>query len=214
MTTIMSEALLKLHAWLSPGYPVGAFSYSHGLERAIADGAVTTGGELEVWVEDCLQRGAGRSDAILLSHAWRAPEDDAVDALARALSPSAERLLEAEAQGAAFSQVTGAAWGKAQAPASYPVAVGRAAALHGVGLNETLTVFLQAYAANLISAAVRLVPLGQTEGQTVLANLSLVISDLVGEAATEPLDEIGSCTIAADIASMRHETQEVRLFRS
>ncbi|MBY8974627.1 urease accessory protein UreF [Rhodobacteraceae bacterium NNCM2] len=210
----MTEALLKLHAWLSPGYPVGAYTYSHGLERAVEDGVVTSAPALAAWVEDCLTRGAGRSDAILLAHAWRAPEDDGIAELALALTPSAERLLEAEAQGAAFAQVTGDAWGEPVAPAPYPVAVGRAAAAHRVPLAETLQVYLQAFAANLVSAAVRLVPLGQTEGQRVLAGLSPIIAALAEEAAAAPLDQIGGCAIGADIASMRHETQNVRLFRS
>ncbi|MEM7177873.1 MAG: urease accessory protein UreF [Pseudomonadota bacterium] len=210
----MTDALLKLHAWLSPGYPVGAYTYSHGLEAAVEGGLVADAATLADWGADCLTHGAGRSDAILLAHAWRAPKDEAIAELATALAPSAERLLEAEAQGAAFARVTGDAWGRAVAPAPYPVAVGRAAAAHGIALEPALTLYLQAFAANLVSATVRLVPLGQTEGQQVLAALSPTIEAVAAEALTAPLDAIGGCAIGADIASMRHETQTVRLFRS
>ncbi|MEM0990507.1 MAG: urease accessory protein UreF [Pseudomonadota bacterium] len=224
----MREALFKLHAWLSPGYPVGAYTYSHGLEWAVGAGDVADGASTQAWVRDCLVQGAGRSDAILLAHAWRAGAagnvagdraalDDLAE-LAQALAPSAERLLETEAQGAAFAGVTASAWGGAASmptgSAPYPVAVGRAAAAHGVALPETLAVFLQAFVANLVSAAVRLVPLGQTEGQQILADLMADVLAVAAEAEGADLDQIGGFSFGADIASMRHETQEVRLFRT
>ncbi|MEM6623203.1 MAG: urease accessory UreF family protein [Pseudomonadota bacterium] len=220
----MREGLFKLHAWLSPGYPVGAYTYSHGLEWAVGAGDVADAASTQAWVRDCLVQGAGRSDAILLAHAWRAEAtgdgaalDDLAE-LAQALAPSAERLLETEAQGAAFAGVTASAWGGAAGmptgSAPYPVAVGRAAAAHGVPLPETLAVFLQAFVANLVSAAVRLVPLGQTEGQQILADLMADVLAVAADAEAADLDQIGGFSFGADIDSMRHETQEVRLFRT
>lgn len=210
-----AAALAKLHAWLSPGYPVGAFAYSHGLETAIAEGAVDSAATLERWLQDLLRHGGGWSDAVLLAAAWRDPQDGEPEEMARALAPSRERLLETEAQGTAFATTTTAAWPGAEiAPAPYPVALGRAARLHGVGLPEVLSLSLQAFAANLVSAAVRLVPLGQTEGQAVLARLLPVIGEVAEAAAGSTLDDAGSAAIASDIAAMRHETLPVRLFRS
>lgn len=219
--TAMDEALYKLTAWLSPAYPVGAYSYSHGLERAVADGALSDGASARAWIADCLELGAGRTDAILLAHAWRAARGgDAatlaeIAALGLALAPSAERLTETREQGAAFDGVTAAVWGGGACEhAPYPVVVGAAAARAGVALAPTAQMYLQAYAANLVSAAVRLVPLGQTEGQRVIAGLMAPIGRVVEDAVRAPLDEVGGCAVLSDIAAMRHETQEVRLFRS
>ncbi|MFK7943532.1 MAG: urease accessory protein UreF [Paracoccaceae bacterium] len=215
----MSDARYKLHAWLSPAYPVGAYTYSHGLEWAFAAGLVQDSTSTSSYIEDCLQHGSGRTDAILLAHAWKAqssgdiPALEEISELAIALAPSAERVLETEAQGAAFASVTEAAWGGGEL-AVYPVAVGRAAAMHNVPLEDTLATYLQAFAANLISAAVRLVPLGQTDGARIAADLMNTVQRLTEEACTVPLDAIGGCAMMADIASMRHETQTTRLFRS
>jgi urease accessory protein len=212
--TAMIDALGKLAAWLSPSYPVGAFSYSHGLEWAVEAGDVTGRETLTQWIADCLAHGAGRTDAILLAHAHAEPEDSEIADLAAALQPSRERLLEAEAQGAAFARTTSDVWGPALAPAPYPVAVGRAAAAHGLPLPETAFLYLHAFAANLVSAGVRLIPLGQTDGQRALAALMPVARAVAAEAITAPLDAIGGCALRADIAAMKHETQYTRLFRS
>jgi len=220
ITTIMTEARYRLMTWLSPAYPVGGFSYSHGLEYAVEAGLVTDRASLADWIEDCLRHGAGRSDAIIAAHAWRA-DDAAMRAelaeLAQALQPAKERLLESEAQGAAFQLVTAAVWPASEidaAPLPYPVAVGVAARAHDVPLDEMLPAFLWAFAANLVSAAVRLVPLGQTDGQRVQAALMPVVLAVARDAASASLDEIGGCAFRAEIAAMRHETQHVRLFRS
>ncbi|MES2441402.1 MAG: urease accessory protein UreF [Pseudomonadota bacterium] len=219
-TTIMTEARYRLMTWLSPAYPVGAFSYSHGVEYAVEAGLVTDRASLSDWIGDCLRHGAGRSDAIVAAHAWRAEDAPAraeLAELALALQPSRERLLEAEAQGAAFQLVTAAVW-PAEAidagPLPYPVAVGVAARAHAVPLDEMLQAYLWAFAANLVSAGVRLIPLGQTDGQRVQAALMPVILDVARDAATSDLDDIGGCAFGAEIAAMRHETQHVRLFRS
>jgi urease accessory protein len=219
-TTIMTEARYRLMTWLSPAYPVGAFSYSHGVEYAVEAGLVTDRATLADWIEDCLRHGAGHSDAIIAAHAWRA--DDATTRaelaeLALALQPARERLLETEAQGAAFQLVTAAVWpaGTINAkPLPYPVAVGVAARAHSIPLDEMLEAYLWAFAANLVSAGVRLVPLGQTDGQRIQAALMPVILDVARQAEAGDLDDVGGCAFRAEIAAMRHETQHVRLFRS
>lgn len=219
-TTIMTEARYRLMTWLSPAYPVGAFSYSHGLEYAVEAGLVTDRASLSGWIEDCLRHGAGRSDAILAAHAWRAEDAEAragLAELAAALQPARERLLETEAQGAAFQLVTSAVWPADTIDAAslpYPVAVGVAARAHDIPVDETLQAFLWAFAANLVSAGVRLVPLGQTDGQRIQAALMPVVLEVAREAETSGLDDIGGCAFRAEIAAMRHETQHVRLFRS
>jgi urease accessory protein len=207
-----------LLAWLSPAFPTGAFAYSHGLEWAIEAGDARDEAALRAWLEDVLRHGAGRADAILLRHAWRAPDGAALDAIAQlaaALSPSRERRQETLDQGDAFLRAA-APWG---APAfagrvAYPVAVGAVAARHGVPEEAACAGFVHAFAANLVSAAVRLVPLGQSAGLRVLAALEGVILGVADETRGLGLDEIGGACFRSDIAASRHETQYTRLFRT
>lgn len=213
---MQAEALLTVSQWLSPTYPVGAFAWSHGLEQAVQDGAVHDAASLADWLEVMLSAGAGRTDAILLVAAAQAEGValEEIAALAAALAPSRERLAETMGQGAAFAAVTGAVRGFDLPDMPYPVAVGRAAALAGLPAVPVATLFLQAVAANLVQAAQRLMPLGQTAAQQVLAGLAPVCVEVAGAAAEAGLDGIGGAAFAIDIASMRHEAMEPRLFRS
>jgi len=227
--TSEAAALYRLMAWLSPAYPVGAFSYSSGIEWAVEAGDITNATTLQRWLTAMIGNGGGFCDATILVHAYRATSnsDDQtlkeVANLATAFAPSKERFLETTAQGRAFIDATQAAWPCAslirlmaawEGPVAYPVAVGMAAAGHEIPLEGTLTAFLHAVAANLVSAGVRLVPLGQTDGQRVLASLEPVIATTASRALNTPLADIGGATFRADIASMRHERQYTRLFRS
>lgn len=203
-----------LHAWFSPAYPVGAFSYSHGLEWAIETGQVTDRDSLQAWVADLVEFGAGHSDAILVCASWHADNPATVAELAEALSPSRERNLETMAQGAAFARTTAAVWDLELPTMPYPVAVGRAARLLGIDLAPILPLFIQAFAANIISAGVRLIPLGQTDGQRITSTLMPLCASIAAVAETQSIDDIGSATFQTDIASMLHETQYTRLYRS
>ncbi|NIZ13738.1 urease accessory protein UreF [Phaeobacter sp. HF9A] len=214
MTT---EPALLLMQWLSPAYPVGAFAYSHGLEMAVADGHVGDSATLSDWLCDLLAHGGARSDAQLLACAYRAdtPEDLAeIDAIARAFCPSTERLRETDLQGAAFCQTTADIWGDTLAALTYPVALGRASRLHDLPLDLTLGMYLHAFVSNLIAAGQRLLALGQQEAQQRLAALSPQMRAATEAALAGTLDDLHGASFAADIASMRHETQYSRIFRS
>lgn len=212
--TAMSDPLITLAQWLSPSFPVGAFAYSHGLEQAIAEGDVTSAATLEGWLRDIVEFGGGQSDVTLLAAAYAAAQPENVDAEARAFAASRERLQEADLQGAAFCDTVNAVWGLALPRLTYPVAVGAAARGCDLPLAATARLYLHAMVGNLVSAAVRLVPLGQTEGQKVLTALTPVIETAADRAATVPLDEITACAFAADVAAMRHETLQPRIFRT
>ncbi len=222
-----SGSLYRLLAWLSPGYPVGAFAYSHGLEWAVETGAVADRAGLERWLRDLLAHGGAWSDAVLFarSHDAAAAGDGAalaeINDLAVALSPSSERRLETTAQGNAFLLATRASWpwddddtDLIPGDCAYPVAVAWAAAGHGLPLEAALHAYVHAVAANLISAGVRLIPLGQTDGQRVLAALEDAVARTATAAQTADLAALGGCAFLADVAAMRHETQYTRLFRS
>jgi urease accessory protein len=209
-------AMQTLAAWFSPGYPVGAYSYSHGLEWAVETGWVTGRESLAAWTAGLLEHGAGRTDVLLLAAAWRAADPGPAAVLAEALAPSSERHLETMAQGAAFARTTSAAYGIAVPQAAYPVAVGHAARLLALPLLPTATLWLQAFAANIVSAGVRLIPLGQTDGQIITASLLPLAAEVAAAAVAtaDPLEAVGGLALAGDLAAMLHETQYTRLYRS
>jgi urease accessory protein len=225
-----AAALYRLMTWLSPAFPVGAFSYSSGIEWAVEAGDVTDAAMLRGWLASMLADGAGFCDGVFLAHAHRAAscaDHDAlreVAELAAAFAPSRERHLETTAQGRAFMEIARAAWNcEALEPLVaaigggamvYPVAVGVVAAAHRMPLAGTMHGFLHAVTSNWISAAARLVPLGQTDSQRVLSALEPVVVATAGRALQASLDDAGGANFRADLASMRHETQYTRLFRS
>jgi len=224
-----AASLYRLMTWLSPSFPVGAFSYSSGLEWVVEAGDITDAASLRQWLASMLMNGAGICDGIFLAHAYRAASsgDDALLAdiveLASAFAPSRERHLETTAQGRAFIEIARAAWHNAlldrlitscKAAIVYPVAVGLVSAAHAIPLAPTLHAFLHAVTSNWISAGARLVPLGQTDSQRVLAQLEPDVAATAKRALVTSLDDLGSATFRADLASMRHETQYTRLFRS
>jgi urease accessory protein len=216
---MQDEAILRLLAWLSPAFPTGAYAYSHGLEYAAEQGDIADGDTLRAWLVDVLAQGSGRNDAILLRHAHRASGDSntlgEIAELAAALAPSRERRAETLDQGSAFL-VSAAAWHTPDLPprVAYPVAVGAMAGRHGIAEDATTAAYVQAFATNLISAAVRLVPLGQSTGLRVLAALEPVILEVAEASRTATLDDLGGCAFRSDLAAMLHETQYTRLFRS
>ena len=228
MSIITDAGLYRLLTWLSPAYPLGAFSFSHGVEYAVEAGLVRDAAALEQWIATVLHDGAGRIDAALLAAAWRAARAgdaaalDAAIELAGAWRGTAETALESLSQGTAFVATTRRAWPDAaldalarrEEPVALPVAVAVAAAAGGIGLEAALGAFLQALAANWISAGIRLIPLGQTEGQRVNPGLEAAVMDACRRALDDPLDAVGTGAPLLDWCSMQHETQYTRLFRS
>jgi urease accessory protein len=227
MTDALERWLLPLLTFMSPAYPVGGFAFSHGLEWVVESGDVRDKDDLCDYVGAVIRSGGGFCDLVFLASAWRAAradDDTGLDEiadLAFAWRGSAELALESREQGAAFARATLAVW---EAPAlqrlsarrggeiAFPVAVG--AALTQTPLDAALLGYAQALAANLVSAGVRLVPLGQTDGLRALAALAPIITISADTASRTTLDAIASSAIHIDVASMRHETQYTRLFRS
>jgi urease accessory protein len=212
---IDAQSMLLLLNWMSPTFPIGSFAYSHGLEQAIADGRLKTADDVEQWISDLLQVGSGWNDAVLFSQCWHAEKEELND-LALALAASAERYLETTQLGRSFN-IAAAVWTgeeKRNDVTAYPVAAGTVCARSGIPKEQAVLAFLQGFSAALVSVAVRLVPLGQTRGLGVLRNLSPVISAVAQKACGASLDDLGGCCIAADIAAMKHETLEPRIFRT
>ncbi|WP_341992747.1 urease accessory UreF family protein [Azorhizobium sp. AG788] len=223
------EGLLALFAWLSPGFPVGGYAYSHALEWASDAGDLADEAALQGWLADLLQHGFCRADGIVFRHAHAAGAHGdlaallEINALAMALAPSAELRLESGQQGRSFIDAVRMAWpnplleaAAAALPAdvAYAVAVGFAAAVHGLPQRAAVEAFLFAVMQTLVSAALRLAPIGQTAGTRVVAGLMPQVRTLAADIQDLTLDDLGTATFRADLGSMRHETQYTRLFRS
>jgi len=268
-----SAALYRLLAWLSPGFPTGAFSYSHGLEAAAEAGVVYDRTTLQGWIAAIIEHGSGRIDADILRDAYRAAEAGDPAALTAAnrrgiaFRATSELALESAQQGDAFLGTCLAAWpdpflaqwadeknpsppfggeredevgigkrsgiphltpalsapgggeGARELAASrsgicHSAAFGAAAARAGIVLDDALIGYLQAFAGNLMSAGLRLGLIGQTDGQRILAGLEPLIASAAAAANRRDPADFGSATFAVDLASMAHETQYSRLFRS
>jgi urease accessory protein len=215
--------------FMSPSYPVGAFAYSTGIEWAVETGDIRDAATLQDWLAAMIRHGSVWCDAVIFSAVHRAVTLGdtaalvAAAELAAAFIGSKERLLETTAQGRAFFDITRAAWPATaldqlaaawNGPLAYPVAAAAACAGHGIAAAPALGAFLHGMVSNLVSAGVRLVPLGQTDGQHVLAALEAAVLQTAERALTTALEDIGTATLRADMASMRHEMQYTRLFRS
>jgi urease accessory protein len=226
--------LLELLAWFSPAMPTGAFSYSHGLEWAVEAALVHDALSLRHYVEAVLRQGSGRVDALFLAAAYRAsiagkfegPSLEEVIAYAGAMHGTSELALESAAQGRALLSTLRQAWPapeldhldalcrRLEVEPRHACVAGVAAAAHRVPLRAATLAFLHALAASLISAGIRLIPLGQTDGQRLTAAIAPTILEAADEALSGLLDELGTATPLVDWCSMRHETQYTRLFRS
>jgi urease accessory protein len=214
----MRTDLLTLVQWLSPAFPTGGYAYSHGLEVVMAEGE-RSGPGLRACIETVLRFGSGQADAVLLALALRQGTDiAALDAAARAMAGTKERLSETVEQGAAFARTVAALTGRNLSARVLPVAVGEAAGKAGAGLDlpveEIVALYLHAFAANLVAAATRFAPLGQTEAQGMLASLHPVIASIAAAAVTAELEDIGTSAFGAELAAMRHEELDVRIFKT
>jgi urease accessory protein len=226
--TTEAGGLYRLLAWASPTFPIGAFSYSHGLETAAADGVVHDRTSLESWIAATISHGSGRIDTDILRDSWRAATTGDYAAVADAnrrgvaYRATAELALESGQQGAAFVAAYQAAWiGSRPADQSeagenvcHAAIFGSATARAGIPLANALTTYLQTFAANLMSAGLRLGIVGQTDGQRILAGLEPVVGAAVTASIGRDAADFGAATFAVDLASMAHETQYSRLFRS
>lgn len=212
----MTDPLLILAQWMSPSYPLGSFTYSHGLETLIEDGEVSSQGDLQDWIATVLRNGAGASDALFIAAGFQSPaaEIPALDATALAFCGSSERQLETLGQGTAFAETTMKVWGKPLKAKCFPVVFGEALAVHGIGLKTGILYYLQNITSNYSSIAIRLGLIGQDACQTVIANLQHDVENTAQRALDGNLDDLTSSAWIADMAAIGHETQTSRVFRT
>ena len=205
--------MMILQAWFSPAFPIGAFSYSHGLETAIQVGFIKDEVSLRSWITTLLQYGSGRNDGLFIKAAYEGVED--TNALCLSLCAGKERCQETTELGKAFIKVVNESY-QTNLPEglAYPVAVGQAAQTLALDLNLTLQSYLQAFAANLISVGVRAIPIGQQSGQACLVGLFSVVDEVIAQVAEASLDELGSSALLSDLMAMKHEHSKPRIYRT
>ena len=200
--------------WMSPAFPIGAFAYSHGLEWAIDKGHVSNGEKLQKWITDLLEYGSLRTDAIFISLILRGHDVRKMNELSMALCPAGERLLETKLQGSAFAKVIEDVWQQDIGELSLPIAVALASKNQSIEQDLILSAYLHAFCSNLISAAIRLIPIGQTEGQRIMLELYQTISDLVQTASESEIDDLNSACFFSDVSAMEHEYLQPRIFKT
>ena len=225
-------ALLRQQSWLSPSFPTGSYSYSHGLEWAVEAEHIRDRDSLVDWLEADLCHGSGRNEAIFFSAAWRCARDVdpaklfAIAELAAAFRGTSELALESSQQGSACLAVLRRVWPDCKLDAlsqmlheccvqpALAVILGASASRQGIPILLALPAFLQSWVANLVMAGVRLIPLGQTDGQLAIAELERAVLAVSTQCEDATLEDLGSAAYMVDLASMAHETQYTRLFRS
>jgi len=225
-------ALLRQQSWLSPAFPIGSYSYSHGIEWAVEAAHIHDRESLVDWLEADLCYGSGRNEAIFFSEAWRCSADDdrakllEVAELAAAFRGTSEFALESSQQASACLATLCQVWPnrvldwlsemlcERRVPPALAVVLGVRSARQGIAATLALPAFLQSYIANLVTAGVRLIPLGQTDGQLAIADLEEAVLAASEQASKSTIDDLGSAAFMVDLASMSHETQYTRLFRS
>jgi len=225
-------SLLRLQSWLSPAFPTGSYSYSHGIEWAVEAGHLHDRESLVDWLEADLRYGSGRNEAIFFSEAWRCALDGdharllEIAELAAAFRGTSEFALESSQQGSACRAMLRQVWpdrlldslsqllSEREVPPVLAVILGVRSAKEGIPISVALPAFLQSYVANLVTAGVRLIPLGQTDGQVAIAALEEAVLAASAQTRNATIDDLGSAAFMVDLASMAHETQYTRLFRS
>jgi urease accessory protein len=214
MYTPTDSKLITVMQWLSPAFPIGGFAYSHGLEWAINKGYVSNREELQNWISDLLEYGSLKNDAILIKLVLQGSDPKEINELAMALCPASERLSETQLQGGAFCKIMREVWSLEIDELTLPIALALAAKNESIDQNLVVPAYLHSFCSNLISVAMRLIPIGQTDGQKTLRELSPLISDSVRSVAKSDKDDLGSACFLSDVSAMQHEYLQPRVFKT
>ena len=214
MYTPTDSKLVTVMQWLSPAFPIGGFAYSHGLEWAIDKGYVSNREELKKWISDLLEYGSLKNDAILIKLVLQGSDPKEINELSLALCSASERLSETQLQGGAFCKIMREVWSLEIDELTLPIALALAAKNESIDQNLVVPAYLHSFCSNLISVAMRLIPIGQTDGQKTLRELSPLISDSVRAVAKSDKDDLGSACFLSDVSAMQHEYLQPRVFKT
>ncbi|MBT9596756.1 MAG: urease accessory protein UreF [Vitreoscilla sp.] len=226
---LADRSLLRLIWLASPALPVGGFSYSEGLEAAVDSGRVRDQASAAAWIGDQLALALGRADLSVVARAfgaWKRADIARVTELndwVRTTRESREMRQQAEQMGRSLHD-----WLRQRQPAdprvavlgglspapTWPIAYALAAVHSGAPLREALLAHSFGWAENMVQAAIKSVPLGQSAGQRMLGTLLDAIPAVVDQAIARPDSERQAFTPMLAILSAQHEAQYSRLFRS
>ncbi|WML89594.1 urease accessory protein UreF [Thiothrix lacustris] len=219
-------ALLRLLHLVSPTLPIGSFTYSQGIEWAVECGWVTCPADLRGWLESQLHGSITQLDIPVLQRLYQAVEQRDTARLAHwidilnASRETSELLLEEKNRGRALTDLLialeiphAAAW-KPLLAQSQSAAFALAAVHWHIPLQDAAGGYVWSWLENLVLSAVKIIPLGQTQGQKILHQMTPLIPAAVVQGLQVADDDIGAASPALAIASSRHETQYTRLFRS
>jgi urease accessory protein len=206
--------LAKLLQLASPTLPVGAYSYSGGLEAAIEAGTVKDAASAERWIGDVLEYSMGRMEAPLLLRMMKG--QGKWNEVFLASRETAELRAETVQMGYSLNRLfKDLALGEVPVEEpSFPAAFAYAAAQWKIEPEAALQAYLWAWIENQVMAALKAVPLGQTDGQRMMLSLGNRIEDMVKKALAMKDEDIGNFAPGLALLSSRHETQYSRLFRS
>ena len=198
--------------WLSPSFPTGSFNFSQGLEYAVSQSMVKNEIDLVEWIENNLEHGFLRNDAIFLKLAYHISKDEDLDDLTEkclAFSCSALKLNEQVLTGDNFAKAS-----DTQLGLPYPIALGAAAKKHKFKIEELIPLFLQSNISNLLAAAQRLLPLGHKRSTRILKNLFEKINKISRKVLVSSENDLFSSCYLADTCTLLHEELEGKIFKS
>ena len=208
----LKESLQILQTWFSPSFPIGSFSYSHGLEAMINDDLIKSKEDILDYLKSVLKHGTGKNDIILIKHSYQGEE---LNELALSLCPTKERKIESIEMGNAFRKVLSDSWNfKIEENTAYPIAVAKAAKHFGIPLNLTLVSYLQSFVSNLINVCIKHIPIGQKIGQDCVIQTYELIRELEKESENFTLEDIGGICFNSDIYSIKHENLKTRIYKT
>ena len=214
--------ILKLLTWNNQSFPIGSYCFSSGLEFAVESKLIQSGKDLQYWLNDLLKYGSLYSDALILLEAWKLAskkENNKINDLnnfAVSLNQSNEKYIENYEQGKSFIKITEDAWNHKYISKKlvYPIAYAVAAVQENINMEDVLICYLHSSLCNLLAAGIKLIPLGQTEGQKIQIALNTYIEEEYKNILKKNFNDIGNCGWVNDIISMKHENQFTRTFRT
>lgn len=240
---MLPAAMLRLLQLASPALPVGAYTYSEGLETLVADGTIQTAAQLRMWLQQELDLGSVRLDGAIVTRAYQAMAAEDPEQLAywnawyHASRDTEELRQQSQQMGRSLSKLiqdVGSASAELRHPQErmreartglphpflenarthFPIAYGVAAHAWEIPLEAAVLGYLMGWATNLVNAGIKVIPLGQTVGQQLLLDLGPTLSNTAATVLALPDEDLVICGWGLSLASMNHEVQYSRLFRS
>jgi len=212
LTHHLEQSLQILQTWFSPSFPIGSYSFSHGLEALIDDKLIANKQDILDYLNCILFYGTCKNDIILIKYAYQGND---LNDFAFSLCPSKERKIESLEMGNAFRKILKDSWDyELPINTAYPICIGKAANHFQIPLNLTMISFLQSFISNLVNVCVKHIPIGQKIGQDCIVNSLKSVKKIVKKSDKYSLDDIGGICFNSDIYSIKHERLLTRVYKT